>query len=65
MRTYEWLKAVFEFSDTAIARHKIIVDDNGKPIDYIFLEVNHAYEKMTGLKKEKILNKRALTVLPA
>ena len=33
------------------AYHKIIVDKAGKPVDYVFLEVNHAFEKMTGLKK--------------
>ena len=34
------------------AYHKIVVDKAGKPIDYIFLEVNHAFEKMTGLKRK-------------
>ena len=35
----------------AFAYHKIVVDKAGKPIDYVFLEVNHVFEKMTGLKK--------------
>ena len=64
MGTYEWLKVVFDSSDMAIARHKIILDENGKPIDYLFLEVNRAFEKMTGLKREEILHKSALTILP-
>ncbi len=64
MGSNEWIKAIFERSDTAIARHQIILDENGNPMDYLFLDVNPAFEKMTGLKREKILNKSALTVLP-
>ncbi len=46
------------------AYHKIVVDKAGKPVDYVFLEVNHAFEKMTGLKRERIIGKRATEVLP-
>lgn len=37
----------------AFAYHKLVVDKTGKPVDYIFLEVNHAFEAMTGLKRKK------------
>ncbi len=46
------------------ARHRIITDKEGGPVDYTFLEVNTAFEKMTGLKRENILGQRATTVLP-
>jgi PAS domain S-box-containing protein len=46
------------------AYHKIVVDKAGKPIDYVFLEVNHAFERMTGLKREQIIGKRVTEVLP-
>ncbi len=46
------------------AYHKIVVDKAGKPIDYVFLEVNRAFERMTGLKREQIIGKRATEVLP-
>jgi PAS domain S-box-containing protein len=45
------------------AYHKIIVDEAGKAVDYIFLEVNHAFEIMTGLHREKIIGKRVTEVL--
>ena len=45
------------------AYHKIVVDKAGKPVDYVFLEVNHAFEKMTGLKRERIIGKRVTEVL--
>ncbi len=35
------------------AYHKIVVDKDGKPIDYLFLEVNHAFEQLTGLNEKK------------
>ena len=46
------------------ALHKIITDSNGKPIDYAFLEINKAYELLTGLKAKNILGKTVKQVLP-
>ena len=44
--------------------HRIIVDKNGRPVDYVFLAINDMFEKMTGLKRERVLGKRATEVLP-
>ena len=46
------------------AYHKIIVDENNKPIDYIFLEINDGFEKQTGLKRKDVIGKRVCEVLP-
>ncbi len=46
------------------AYHKIVTDENGVPVDYVFLEVNDAFERQTGLKREAIIGKRVSTVLP-
>lgn len=43
----------------AFACYKIVLNAEEKPIDYIFLDVNPAYEKLTGLKKEQIIGKKA------
>ena len=43
--------------------HKIVVDKSGKPVDYIFVEVNCAFEQMTGLKREQIIGKKVTDVL--
>ncbi|MGI6279388.1 MAG: PAS domain S-box protein, partial [Acutalibacteraceae bacterium] len=48
----------------AFASHEIICDDKGTPINYRFLAVNPAFEKMTGLKAEDIIGKTVLEVLP-
>jgi len=49
---------------SAFAYHKMLFD-NGKPVDYVFLEVNDAFENITGLKKNKILGKKVSEVLPS
>ncbi len=48
----------------AFASHKIVTDEQGLPVDYIFLEVNSAFEEMTGLKKADILGKPVTEALP-
>lgn len=46
------------------ALHKMIYDRSGKPCDYVFLEVNRAFENITGLRRENILGKRVTEVIP-
>ena len=46
------------------ALHEIISNDRGTPVDYRFLAVNPAFESMTGLKADAILNKTVLEVIP-
>lgn len=45
-------------SASAFAYHEAVFDENGQMVDYIFLDVNPAFEELTGLKKENILHKR-------
>ena len=52
----------FENMLDSFSYNKIILDETGKPVDYIFLEVNAAFEKITGLKKEKIISKKATEI---
>jgi PAS domain S-box-containing protein len=46
------------------AVHEIILDDEGKPINYRFLKANPAMEKLTGLKVKEIVGKTVKEVLP-
>ena len=57
-------KFLFENMVDGFAYHKILLDDKGKPVDYVFLEANTAFEKLTGLKRASILGKKATEVLP-
>jgi PAS domain S-box-containing protein len=47
-----------------VALHEIICDTSGNPVDYRFLDINPAFEKLTGLKKADIVGKTVLTILP-
>lgn len=55
---------LIEKMEEGLALHEIILDDKGNPVDYVFLDVNSAFERLTGLKKEKIIGKRVKEVLP-
>lgn len=47
----------------ACAHHKIITDEKGNPVDYVFLDVNHSFEKIINLKKQDVIGKRVTEVL--
>lgn len=59
----EKYRSLFEVMQEGFGFHKIICDEDGKPIDYVFLEVNPAFEKITGLKSADILGKKATSIL--
>ena len=46
------------------ALHRIVLDEEGSPVDYIFIDINETFEEYTGLKGEEILNKKITEVLP-
>ncbi len=48
----------------AFAYHKIVTDSEGKPVDYIFLDVNPAFEQMTGRKKDEVVGKHVTEIFP-
>ncbi len=55
---------LIENMPNGFAYHRIIIDREGNPIDYIFLEVNPAFEKMTGLTRQQILGRKITEVIP-
>ncbi|GAK57814.1 multi-sensor signal transduction histidine kinase [Candidatus Vecturithrix granuli] len=56
-------RSLFKNMLSGLAYHKVVVDDQNHPIDYIFLEVNDAYERLTGLGKD-IIGKRMTEIIP-
>lgn len=44
--------------------YRMVYDLEGNPIDYIFIYVNDAFQRETGLNREQIIGKRVLEVLP-
>jgi PAS domain S-box-containing protein len=57
-------KKIFEKIPLAFGLHKIIVDNNGKATDYIFLDLNDKFEEYTGLDRSKLLGKRISEAIP-
>lgn len=41
-----------------------MIFENGKPIDFVYLQINEAFERITGLKRWQVVGKRALKVVP-
>ena len=60
-RSEERYHILFQHMLNAFAYHKMIFEQ-GQPKDYIFLDVNDAFETMTGLKN--IIGKRVSEVIP-
>jgi len=48
----------------AFALHEMIFDKNGKAIDYRFLELNPAWEKVVGIKAETVIGKTVKEIMP-
>ena len=60
----ERYRSLFENLIDGFALHKIVLDESGVPIDYLFLEVNDAFEEMTGLKRENLVGRAVTEVIP-
>lgn len=57
-------RQLFETMLNGFALHEMIFDEHHKPVDYRFIAVNPAFEKLTGLSADAILGKTVLEVLP-
>jgi PAS domain S-box-containing protein len=60
----ERYRSLFNSMSEGFALHEIVVDEKGKACDYRFLDVNPAFEKLTGLKRENLLGRLMREVLP-
>jgi PAS domain S-box-containing protein len=57
-------RTLFHEMLNGFAVHEIICDENDTPCDYRFLEVNEAFEQMTGLRSDDLIGKTVLEVMP-
>ena len=60
----ERYRKLFDTMTEGFAIHEIICDDQGRPRDYRFLQVNPAFERMTGLKAIDLVGRTLYEVLP-
>lgn len=57
-------RLLFTQMSEGFALNEIICDEEKRPLDYRFLEVNPAFEKLTGLSADQVLGKTAREVMP-
>ncbi len=56
--------ALFSNMLDAFIYAKVITDVNGKPVDWIYLDVNNSFENISGVKKEQVIGKTVTSVFP-
>ncbi len=61
----ERYRSLFAAMQEGFALHEILCDEAGRPVDYRFIEVNPAFEQITGLRRADLLGQTVRTVLPA
>ena len=57
-------RLLFQNLNAGFALHEILMDESGKPCDYRFLEINEAFEQLTGLKARNTIGKTVLECFP-
>jgi len=60
----ERYRSLFQGMTEGFAIHEILLDENGKPYDYRFLDINPAFERFTGLHRDDVVGKTHNEVLP-
>jgi diguanylate cyclase (GGDEF)-like protein/PAS domain S-box-containing protein len=60
----ERYRLLYSSMTQGLSLQEIIVDENNRPIDYLYLDVNDSYCAMLGMKREDFIGKRVLEVFP-
>lgn len=60
----EKFRLIYSSMSQSLAVHEIITDENNKPIDYRFVDINKSYEDLFGYNKDDIIGRRIKDVSP-
>jgi len=55
-------RSLFKNMVNGLAYYKVLFGSDGKPVDYVFLEVNDAFERLTGLRREEVVGRKVTDV---
>jgi PAS domain S-box-containing protein len=55
---------LFDNMAVGFAYNKIILDNDGIPVDYEFIDINSMFTQLTGLPRENTIGKRVTEILP-
>ncbi|GFO55283.1 hypothetical protein GMSM_22900 [Geomonas sp. Red276] len=57
-------KTLFQNDNGAMAHCRVIADEEGRPIDYVIMEVNGAFERILGIHRSQVEGRRASHIFP-
>lgn len=60
----EKYRSLFENMINGYAYCKMIFDEKNEPSDFMYLEINEAFEKLTGLKREAVVGRKVSEAIP-
>jgi PAS domain S-box-containing protein len=60
----EKFRGLFDNVTVGFAYHKIILNNDGIPVDYEYIDINPMFTQLTGLTREKTIGKRITEILP-
>ncbi len=58
------LRSLFENMEIPFSYYRMIYDESGRAVDYVFLAVNRAFEQETGRTRGEVVGKTALEAFP-
>jgi PAS domain S-box-containing protein len=61
----ERYRSIFENMRSGVAYQKILSDKKGEPVDFVFLEINSAFEKIMRTDRNNIIGRKFSEVMPA
>ncbi|MHA2168839.1 MAG: PAS domain-containing hybrid sensor histidine kinase/response regulator [Candidatus Kariarchaeaceae archaeon] len=60
----ERYRLLFQNMIDGYAFHKVVTDEAGNPIDYIYVDINPAFSELTGMTREQMIGKRVTEAIP-
>ena len=64
MKSEEKYRLLYTAMSQGLALHEIVTNEAGKPIDYVFLDINESYTHLLGVTREICIGKRITEVMP-
>ena len=60
----EKYRSLFDNMINGYAYCRMVFDQKDEPVDFVYLEINSAFERLTGLKRESVVGRRVSEAIP-